>query len=132
MTSIPTATAAVTGLAATAGTTLTLVCAAANTAIAVADLARAPFVLANSAEVGVTTRWIPYLAGLKLAGAVGLVLGVAGAPWLGLAAAVGLVGFFVGAVAVHVRAGVLHNIGFPLAYLLLATGSMAYFAIAVT
>ncbi|CAN3130437.1 DoxX family protein [Mycobacterium sp. smrl_JER01] len=109
----------------------TLLCAVANGAIAVADLFRAPFVLANSAEVGVATRWIPYLAGLKLAGALGLVLGFVAAPWFGLAAALGLVGFFVGAVGVHVHTRVFHNIAFPAVFLLLATGSTLYFADAV-
>ncbi|KWX67142.1 DoxX family protein [Mycobacterium sp. NAZ190054] len=116
------------GLATTALAAVTLACALANAAVAAADLARAQFVLANSAEVGVAPRWIPYLAGLKLAGAVGLGLGLAVAPWLGLAAAVGLVGFFVGAVWVHVRTRVFHNIAFPAVFLLLAVGATVHFA----
>ena len=47
---------------------------------------------------------------------------------LGLAAAIGLVLFFVGAVAAHVRARVFHNIAFPLAFLALASASAAHFA----
>jgi hypothetical protein len=121
----------VTGLTATALAAVTVLCAAANAAVGVADLARAQFVLANSAEVGVAPRWIPYLAALKLAGALGLLLGLVAAPWLGLAAAVGLVGFFVGAVGAHLRTRVFHNIAFPAAYLLLAVGATAYFADAV-
>lgn len=106
----------------------TAMCAVANAGVAVADLARAPFVLANSAEVGVAPRWIPYLASLKMAGAVGLLLGLLAEPWLGLPAASGLVVFFVGAVAVHIRTKVLHNIAFPAAFLLLAVGALVYFA----
>ena len=87
--------------------------------------------LATSAEVGVAPRWIPHLASVKLAGAAGLVLGFVTTPWLGLAAATGLVGYFVAAVAVHVRTRVFHNIGFPVAYLLLAVGAAVYFASAV-
>ena len=40
----------------------------ANVGIAIADYARAEFVLANSAEVGVPRSWLPFLATVKLAG----------------------------------------------------------------
>lgn len=96
----------------------------ANAAIALADLARAEFVLANSAEVGLPQSWLPWLAALKAAGAVGLALGLMGATVVGVTAAAGLVLFFVGAVAVHVRARVHHNIAFPGAYLGLAVASL--------
>ncbi|MGW4497118.1 DoxX family protein [Micromonospora sp. NPDC004336] len=112
-------------------TTLTIVtalCIAANAFIVVADLAKARFVLANSAEVGLRPTAIPYLAALKGAGAVGLAIGLAGIPALGLAAGVGLVAFFVGAVVAHLRARVLHNIGFPLCFLALAVGALTHFA----
>jgi len=107
---------------------VTVACVIANAGVAVADFARAQFVLANSAEVGVAPRWIPYLAALKMAGAIGLLLGMVAAPWLGLAAATGLVAFFVGAVGVHVRTRVLHNIAFPAAFLALAVAAFVYFA----
>lgn len=97
----------------------------ANVAIAIADYARAEFVLANSAEVGVPRSWLPLLATAKLAGAAGLVLGLAAAPGLGVAAAVGLVAFYVGAVAAHLRARVFYNLAFPGLYLALATASLA-------
>lgn len=107
---------------------LTIACVIANAGVSVADFSRAQFVLTNSAEVGVAPRWIPYLAGLKLAGAVGLLAGLVAAPWLGVAASTGLVVFFVGAVAVHVRTRVFHNLAFPVAFLLSAVGALAYFA----
>ncbi|MFJ9817318.1 DoxX family protein [Streptomyces sp. NPDC101151] len=97
----------------------------ANAGIAAADLAKAPFVLANSGEVGVPPLWIPPLALLKAAGAAGLVLGLLGLRPLGTAAAVGLVLFYAGAVVVHVRARVLHNIAFPGFFLALAAGALA-------
>lgn len=103
-------------------------CAAANAFIAAADWAKAKFVLANSAEVGLRPAVLPYLAALKAAGAAGLLAGFAGAPWLGLAAGIGLVLFFVGAVAAHVRARVLRNVAVPGLYLLLAAAAAAYFA----
>jgi hypothetical protein len=109
----------------------TAMCMAANVFIVVADLARARFVVANAAEVGLRPVAIPYLAALKGAGVVGLAVGMLGIPALGLAAAVGLVGFFVVAVAAHVRAGVFRTIGFPLLYLALAVGALAYFTEAV-
>ncbi|MGW2377387.1 MULTISPECIES: DoxX family protein [Kitasatospora] len=98
---------------------------AANGGIAAADLARAEFVLANSAEVNVKPEWVPWLAALKLAGVVGLLIGLVAFPPLGLAAALGLVLFYVGAVVTHVRAGVIHNIYFPAGYLALAVATLA-------
>lgn len=109
----------------TAYVIVTLMTVAANLAVAAADFAKAPFVLANSAEVGVAQRHIPILAGLKAAGAVGLLLGLLGVPLVGQAAAAGLVAFFVGAVVVHLRTHVVHNIAFPLTYLGLAVATLA-------
>ncbi|MEV7602734.1 DoxX family protein [Kitasatospora sp. NPDC089797] len=105
--------------------TVTVVAVAANAAIAAADLAKAPFVLANSAEVRVRPEWVPWLASLKLAGALGLLAGLLGQPLPGLAAAVGLVLFYIGAVATHLRTRVLHNLHFPAAYLALAVATLA-------
>ncbi len=97
---------------------------AANAVIAAADLVRAPFVLANSAAVGVPSSWLPALGLAKAAGAAGLLLGLLGVPVIGLAAGIGLVLFFVGAVVAHVRAGVLRNIGVPAAFLALAAATV--------
>jgi len=94
-------------------------------AIAVADFIPAEFVLANSAEVGVPRSWLPALGAAKLAGAVGLVAGLLGLRALGIAAAVCLVLFFVGAVLTHVKAHVLYNIAFPSAFLCLSAASLA-------
>ncbi len=105
----------------TAYVAITLATAIITAAIAVADFIPARFVLANSAEVGVPRSWLPALGAVKLAGAIGLVAGLLGPPPvgtpLGLAAAAGLVLFFVGAVVTHLRARVLYNIAFPGAYL---------------
>jgi hypothetical protein len=97
----------------------------ANAGMAIADLTRVGFVLRNGDEVGVPRSWVPALAALKAAGAAGLLLGLLGVPVIGLAAAVGLIGFFVGAVVTHVRARVFYNIAFPGAYLALAAASLA-------
>ena len=106
---------------------LVIACVAANAFEVAAKLARARFVLDNAAEVGVGRTWIPYLATLEAAGAVGLTAGLLGVPFIGLAAAVGLVLFFIGAVGAHVRARVFHNIAFPAAFLVLAVAALAYF-----
>ncbi|TXS42033.1 DoxX family protein [Streptomyces sp. OR43] len=106
----------------------TVVCVVANTFMAIADYARAPFVLANSAEVGLPPTAMPYLATLKLAGAAGLLMGLLGVHRLGLAAGIGLTAFFIGAVLAHVRARVFHNIAFPGGYLLLAVAGAGFFA----
>ncbi len=97
---------------------------AATAAVAVPDLVPAQFVLANSARVGVPRSWLPTLAVLKLAGAGGLFVGLLGLRHIGIAAAVGLVLYFVGAVVVHIRARVFSNIAFPGCYLLLSALSL--------
>ncbi|MEU6671406.1 DoxX family protein [Streptomyces sp. NPDC046727] len=105
--------------------TVTSVTVLANAGIAAADLAKTPFVLANSAAVGVAPRRLPTLALLKAAGAAGLLLGLVGVRPLGVAAGVGLVLFYVGAVAAHVRARVFRTMGFPVLFLALAAGALA-------
>ncbi|WP_299539299.1 DoxX family protein [uncultured Streptomyces sp.] len=105
----------------------TVGCVVANGFIAIADYAKAPFVLANSAEVRLPPAAVPYLATAKLLGAAGLLLGLLGVPRVGLAAGIGLTAFFVGAVVAHVRARVFHNIAFPCGYLLLAVAGTGFF-----
>jgi hypothetical protein len=96
----------------------------ANAGIAVADFFQAKFVVANSTEVGLPQTWLPWLAVLKAAGAAGLLLGLTGVTVIGVAAATGLVMFFIGAIAAHIRARVYHNIVFPGGYLGLAAASL--------
>jgi hypothetical protein len=98
---------------------VTLLTAAVNVGIAAADLAGARFVLANSAEVGVPRSWLPRLAALKLG-----LHGAAPRP-LGAAAACGLVLLYLGALAFHLRARVLHNLAFPGFYFATAVASLA-------
>jgi hypothetical protein len=69
--------------------------------------------------VGVPARYIPVLAALEIAGAVGIVAGLWIAP-LGIAAAIGLVAYFVGAVAGHLRVRDMKNLAMPLPPLVLA------------
>ncbi|WDV34366.1 DoxX family protein [Streptomyces sp. AD16] len=106
--------------------TATVLSIMANACIAVADYVKAGFVLKNSAEVHVPVSALPYLATSKLAGAAGLVVGLTVEPRLGVAAGIGLILFFIGAVIAHIRSRVFYNIAFPSLYLLLAAASAAY------
>ena len=101
---------------------VTLLAVVANVAIAIADLRRARFVLANSASVGVPESWLVPLGLVKAAGAAGLLLGLLGVPLIGTVAGAGLVLFFVGAVLTHLRAR-NYALGFPGAFLALAAGA---------
>ncbi len=100
---------------------LTLATAAVNLWAAIADFLRARFVLDNAAELDLPPNAILPLGVLKAAGAAGLLLGLAGVPLIGTAAAIGLVLFFVGAVVIHVWKRVFHNIAYPAVFLALAT-----------
>jgi len=104
--------------------TITIVTIAANAVIGVADLVPARFVLATSAAVDVPRSWLPALGTLKIAGAAGLATGLLGIEPLGIAAAAGLVVFFLGAIATHVRAGAIGTLAAPGGYLALAAGSL--------
>lgn len=101
---------------------VTLVAAASNTFFAVNDFRRAEWVLANMSNVGLPDWSLFPLGALKALGAAGLLVGLA-LPPLGIAAAAGLVVFFVGAVIAHARAGV-GGYQYPGSLLLLAAGSL--------
>jgi DoxX-like family len=76
-------------------------------------------VVQTYARVGVPEDKLDYLAAILLAGAAGLILGFVWAP-IGVAAAVGLVAYFVLAVASHVRAGDTENMPTPAVVLAIA------------
>jgi hypothetical protein len=57
-------------------------------------------------------KWFPHLAACELAGALGLLAGIAWPP-IGLAAALGLIFYFVGAIIAHLRAGDAVGLGAP-------------------
>ncbi|MFD7510136.1 DoxX family protein [Streptomyces sp. NPDC059853] len=59
---------------------------------------------ANLRELRVPDSWQPRLAFTKLAGGVGLLAGLVLVP-LGVAAAAGVICYFIGAVLIHLRAG---------------------------
>ncbi|MFD9305120.1 DoxX family protein [Streptomyces sp. NPDC060048] len=72
-------------------------------ASATLTLRRNPAVTASMRNVGVPDSWLPRLAALKAAGAIGLIAGLWLMP-LGIAAATGVSLYFVGAVVAHLRA----------------------------
>jgi hypothetical protein len=102
----------------------------ANAWATAADLAQPTWLLTTMDEVGVRRSRLAPLAILKGAGAAGLLLGLLGVRPVGIAAAIGLMLFFTGAVAAHIRAQVFHNIAVPTTYFALATASVALAAAA--
>ncbi|MET7772979.1 DoxX family protein [Nocardia sp. NPDC005366] len=70
---------------------------------AVATLARQPAIVATVTAVGFPARHLTTLGVIKLAGAIGLSVGLLWPP-LSIAAAVGLVAYFTAAVGMHIRA----------------------------
>ena len=80
----------------------TLVVALANLTSAALDFVRFPQIAVNMAKAGVDDRWIRPLGLPKVCGALGLLAGFT-FPWLGVAAGIGLVTFFLLAVGVHLR-----------------------------
>jgi DoxX-like family len=103
---------------------VTVLTAAANTCAAIVDFRRPQWVLNNMSKWGGSHSWLVTLGALKAAGALGL-LAVIGVPLIGVAAAVGLVLFFVGAIAVVMRAGWYSHLPWPARYLFLAIASLA-------
>ncbi|WP_309117172.1 DoxX family protein [Saccharothrix sp.] len=103
----------------TAYVVVAVVTVVANLVAAGVDYARSKWVLANMAAYGLPSSWIVPLGVVKTAGALGLVAGFV-VPWVGVAAAVGLVVYFVGAVAVVVRARRWGDVVYPSVFLGLA------------
>lgn len=94
----------------------------ANVFSATIDVVRPQRLLVSMAEVSVPESWLPTLALLKVAGALGLLVGFS-VPAIGTAAAVGLVLFFVGAVLIHLRARD-YSFGGQYVFLLLALATL--------
>jgi hypothetical protein len=84
--------------------TVTLIAIAANGFSGIAALLHLKPILPGMAKAGVPVSWLTFPIGtLKTAGALGLAAGLAFRP-LGVAAAIGLVLFFVCAIYTHIRA----------------------------
>src|SRR5712675_1516240 len=102
--------------------TVTLATAAANIFSATCDFVRYKQVSIAMAKAGVPESWMTTLGILKAAGALGLLVGI-GVPLIGIAAAVGLILFFVGAIITHLR-GRDYSLGPAMLFLLLAVAAL--------
>jgi hypothetical protein len=74
---------------------VTVMAAAATSAAAAVDFARAEWVLANMTRLGIPHSWLSPLGALNAASALGLLVGIGA---IGIAASIGLVLYFIGAV----------------------------------
>jgi hypothetical protein len=74
--------------------------------------------------VGVPLAYFPFLAACEWAGAFGLVVGIWWFP-LGVAAGVGLVLYFAGAIVAHLRVGDFKGIGPATFMMVVAAGALA-------
>ena len=110
----------------TAYLVVALLAIAANAFSGIAALAHFRPILPGMARAGVPESWLTFPIGtLKTAGALGLLLGLAGLPLVGTAAAIGLVLFFVCAVYTHVRASDYSpQFGLAVGFLLLAVATL--------
>src|SRR6266508_1791993 len=101
---------------------VTVLAAAANAFSATLDFIRYKQILINMARVGVPESWITMLGILKAAAALGLMVGI-GVPLIGMAAATGLILFFVAAIITHLRARD-YSFGLAFVFLLLAVAAL--------
>lgn len=102
---------------------VTLLLTALLAAAAARKLSHRPAVVASYQRLGVPEVRLNYLAAILLAGALGLVLGLWWAP-IGVAAAVGVVGYFLMAIGFHLRARDAKNLPTPATFLALALAAL--------
>lgn len=106
----------------TAYVIISVLLAIALTGSATANFVRYKQVLINMDKAGVPESWISLLGILKVAGALGLLVGIA-VPLVGTAAAIGLILFFLAALVTHVRAH-FYSFGYAGGFLLLAVAAL--------
>ncbi|OLF05138.1 hypothetical protein BLA60_37810 [Actinophytocola xinjiangensis] len=105
---------------------LTLVAAGFVAFSAGATYVRAGWVTRSLTDYGVPRSWWPWLAHAKAAGAVGLLAGLV-VPFVGVAAGIGLVLYFAGAVVTVVRARWYSHLPFPVLYVMPVVASMVFY-----
>ncbi|WP_049564436.1 DoxX family protein [Nonomuraea sp. SBT364] len=94
---------------------VTLLAAATTGFSAVSVFMRAKWVVEPLAAYGIPSRWWPWLGAAKAAGTLGLVAGLL-VPAVGVAAGIGLVVYFTGAVVTVARARWFSHLPFPMIY----------------
>ncbi|MER5224666.1 DoxX family protein [Streptomyces flaveus] len=90
---------------------------------AVPDITRNPKITEGLKALGVPDSWFLPLGLVKIAGALGLLVGIAYRP-LGIAAAIGVVLYFLGAVITHLRGGDKKGVGIPAVIMLVAVAPL--------
>jgi DoxX-like family len=103
-------------------TAVTLVAATALAYAAYLNFSRDQIVLTAARRVQVSEEWIYPFGTILAAGALGLLLGLA-IPWLGIAASVGVVAYFICAVAAHLRVNDRH-VGAAIAFLCMGLAAL--------
>lgn len=76
-------------------------------------------------KIGVPDDWFPRLSALEIAGALGLVAGIFYRP-LGIAASVGIIAYFIGAIITHLRAKDTKGLPAPAVLMLVAVAPLAF------
>ncbi|MBT2444645.1 DoxX family protein [Streptomyces sp. ISL-36] len=110
--------------ASTASTVVTVLAALMTGFSAVSVFLRAQWVVQPMADYGIPGSWLLWLGTAKAAGAAGLLAGLF-VPVIGVAAGIGLVLYFAGAVVAVVRARWYAHIPFPLIYAAPVVGALA-------
>jgi hypothetical protein len=107
----------------------TILTVAYNIFSAVCDFIRYKPILIAMDKAKVPHSWLFWLGILKAAGALGLLVGFA-IPWIGTVAAIGIILFYCGAIATHLR---VRDYSFGLAafFLLLAAATLAFRLVAI-
>ncbi len=106
----------------TAFIVISILTAGALTFSATAVFVRHDKVLEAMRRAHVPQSWLMTLGGLKAAGALGLLVGIF-IPTIGVAAAIGVVLFFIGAIVTHVLAR-WYSFGYPAIYLVLGASAL--------
>jgi hypothetical protein len=103
---------------------VTLAAAALVAFSALSVFTKAPWVVGPIAAYGVPPTWLPWLGTAKAAGAAGLVAGLF-VPAIGVAAAIGLLLYFAGALLTVARARSYTHLAYPLLYVAPVVASLA-------
>ncbi|MFG2526247.1 DoxX family protein [Streptomyces sp. NPDC048527] len=90
-----------------------------------AKLVRDEKVTEGMHKIGVPDSWFPRLSALEIAGALGLVAGIFYRP-LGIAASVGIIAYFIGAVITHLRAKDTKGLPMPAVLMVLAAAPLVF------
>ncbi|MEU6562232.1 DoxX family protein [Nocardia nova] len=107
----------------TAYVTVTVIAAVAAGAAALVDFVAADWVRGNMRNYGVPDWALIPLGVIKFAGAIGLLAGLVFPP-IGVAAAIGLVVYFIGAVTTVLRARYYTDLPYPMPFLALAVAAV--------